>query len=61
MTISVKIMFFFFAVITMACFAIASILMAEGNGWGAFLLFALAILLTGAGFITRKRVLRKSA
>jgi hypothetical protein len=61
MPISAKIAFFLVAVTTMACFAVASILMANGDGWAAFALFALAIVLTAGGFITKSKVLRKNA
>lgn len=61
MSVTTKIALFFVAVSTMACFAIASILMANGNGWAAFAVFTLAIVLTACGFITKSKVLRKGA
>jgi hypothetical protein len=61
MSVSAKIVFFLVAVTTMASFAVASIFMANGNGWAAFALFAFAIILTAGGFITKGKVLRKNA
>ncbi|MCL6631354.1 MAG: DUF5325 family protein [Alicyclobacillus herbarius] len=55
-----KVTFFCLAVITMACFAVGSVMLAEERGGVAALLFVAAILLTGIGFITRKRILRHS-
>ncbi len=61
MSISLKITLFIMAVTTMASFAVASILMANGDGWAAFALFVFAIVLTTCGFVTKHKVLRKNA
>lgn len=54
-----KIAYFFVAVITMACFAVASVLMAQNHPGLAAVFFALAIVITGAGFVTRAKLLNK--
>ncbi len=61
MSTSVKIGFFLVAVTTMVCFAVASILMASGNGWAAFGLFVVAFALITVAFVTKRKVLRKDA
>ena len=61
MTISMKIMFFVIAVVSMVCFAIASILMANGDGWASFGLFVLAFGFISAGFVMKRKVLRNHA
>ncbi len=42
----------------MACFALGSVMLAEEHGGLAVLLFVVAVVLTGFGFMTRKRILR---
>ncbi len=42
----------------MACFALGSVMLAEERGGLAVLLFVVAVVLTGLGFMTRKRILR---
>jgi hypothetical protein len=54
-----KIAYFFIAIVTMACFAFASVLMAENHPGWATLLFVLAIVITGAGFVTKARLVHK--
>ncbi|WP_067932704.1 DUF5325 family protein [Alicyclobacillus kakegawensis] len=53
-----KVTFFCLAVCTMACFALGSVMLAEERGGLAVLLFVVAVVLTGLGFMTRKRILR---
>jgi hypothetical protein len=60
MSQTAKISFFILAVVTMACFACASVMMAEGRGGYALSLFILAIVLVGCGFMVRKRILRRA-
>ncbi|GEO26145.1 hypothetical protein AAC03nite_19300 [Alicyclobacillus acidoterrestris] len=58
MTTSFKILFFFISLFTMACFALGSVMMAQGRGWLATLFFVLAVLITGLGFVTKRRLVR---
>jgi uncharacterized membrane protein len=55
---SMRIVFFFVALITMVCLAVASILMAQGQGWLATLFFVLAFVLIGFAFMAKRRVYR---
>jgi len=55
MTRSTKFVFFLIALFTMASFAVASVAMAVNKPWWALLLFVLAIVLTGCGFVARRR------
>ncbi|MFB5192286.1 hypothetical protein [Alicyclobacillus fastidiosus] len=58
MTTSFKIMFFFVSLFTMVCFALGSVMMAQGRGWLATLFFVLAFVMTGTGFVTKRRLVR---
>jgi len=55
-----KIGYFFVALFTMACLGGASVSMAVGMAWVATVLFAVAFVVIGIGFVVRKRLLRAS-
>jgi hypothetical protein len=59
MTKSQKFGFFLLALVTMGCFAIATVVMAEGKGGLAIALYVLAFVIVGCGFTIKRRILPK--
>ncbi|WAH36585.1 hypothetical protein [Alicyclobacillus dauci] len=57
MSASVRFLFFLFALFTMVCFALGSVMMAQGHGWLATLFFVLAVVLAACGFVAKRRVM----
>lgn len=59
MSRTAKITYFFVAIITMVCFALASVMMAQNHPALSTVFFVLAFLITGLGFVARARLLSK--
>lgn len=60
MSARAKFGFFLLALVSMAALAGASVLMAQGEGWLATLLFVVAFILIFAGIRTRRKLLKKT-
>ncbi|MCL6517116.1 hypothetical protein [Alicyclobacillus sp.] len=60
MSRTVKLVYFFLAVVTMVCFAAGSATLAQGRADWAAVLFVAAIAMTAAGFIAKGRILKRS-
>lgn len=62
-----KVMFFFIAVISLACLAYGSILAADSltmssqTGWESTFFFVLAFVVIGIGFVTKRRIVQKNS
>lgn len=61
MSASTRLLFFMIALLTMVCFALGSVMMAQGEGWLATLFFVLAIVVAGCGFVAKRRFIKREA
>lgn len=58
MSRNAKIAYFFVALLSMACLALASLSMAQGRAFAATVLFVVAFAMIAIGFVVRKRLLK---
>lgn len=58
MSASVRVLYFFLALLTMVLLALGSVMMAQQKGWLATLFFILGFVLAGTGFATKRRFVR---
>ncbi len=54
-----KVIYFFVALLVMACFAVGSVMLAEQRPAIAVTLFVLAVLGAGAGFASKRKVMNR--
>ncbi len=59
MSSAAKVVYFIVALLVMACFAVGSIMMAQDRPGVAAVLFITAIVGAGAGFATKRKVMKR--